>query len=144
MSTDSKKTPYNPPVLEFKSCTLSVPALVLFSNDLPVIKQQLQEKISLAPEFFKNSPIVFDIRETNKNELDIDIPGLAKILKSLGLLAIGIRGGNAQQNRQAIALGIPVHAIHGASAIESAKPKTIAPTPEPETKTDAIFLITSV
>jgi len=134
MSTDTKKTPYNPPVLEFKSCTLSVPALVLFSNDLPVIKQQLQEKISLAPEFFKNSPIVFDIRELNKNELDIDIPALVKILRSQGLLSIGIRGGNAQQNRQAIELGIPVQAMHGVSASESAKPKTITPIPEPEAK----------
>ena len=112
MSTDSQQNAHHSPVLEFKSSTFSVPVLVLASNDVITIEQQLQEKIHLAPEFFKNSPLVFDLQELNKHDLDIDVTELINIIRKLGLLPIGIRGGIAQQNQQALELGIPVHSGH--------------------------------
>ncbi|MGR9088029.1 MAG: septum site-determining protein MinC [Gammaproteobacteria bacterium] len=137
MATDTKQAPYHPPALVFKSSTFSVPVLVLSNNDLLTIEQQLQDKLSLAPEFFKNSPLVFDVQEINKQTLDIDITALVTMIRELGLLPIGIRGGNNEQNQQAIALGIPVHSIHsGGSASESQKTKMIVPAPEPEQKQD--------
>jgi septum site-determining protein MinC len=133
MSQDAQKTPYNPPALEFKSSTFSVPVLVIASNDLIVIEQQLQAKIKLAPEFFKNSPLVLDVQELNKQNSETDIAPVIGVLRKLGLLPIGIRGGNAEQNEQAVALGIPIHSIHTSSTTASTnKPKT--PMPEPETK----------
>ena len=136
MSTDSQQTPYHHPALEFKSSTFSVPVLVLASNDMRSIELQLQEKISQAPEFFKNSPLVFDLQELNKHELEIDIDVLTNVIRQLGLLPIGIRGGTAQQNQQAIEQGIPVHSIHGSSAPAEAQ-KTKKLTPElPESHID--------
>lgn len=133
MTTDTKQAPYHPPALVFKSSTVSVPVLVISNNDLLTIEQQLQDKISLAPEFFKNSPLVFDVQELNKQALDIDISALVKMFRELGLLPIGIRGGNAQQNQQAIVMGIPVHSIHSSSsASELQKARMITPMPEPE------------
>ncbi len=138
MTTDTNRAPYHPPALVFKSSTFSVPVLVLSSNDLVVIEQQLQEKINLAPEFFKNSPLVFDVQELNKQALDIDVPEFIKTIRTLGLLPIGIRGGTAQQNQEAIAQGIPVHSIHTAQTADLQKAKTIVPTPEPtDHKADA-------
>jgi len=133
MPTDPKKTSLSHLALEFKSSTFSVPVLVLFSNSLQNIEQQLQEKIALAPEFFKNSPILLDLQELNKRALDIAVADLVKAVKALNLLPIGIRGGNAEQSRQALALGIPVHALHalhGGQASESTKTKTLAAAPE--------------
>ena len=133
MSEDAQNTPYNPPALEFKSSTFSVPVLVISSNDLIVIEQQLQAKIKLAPEFFKNSPLVLDVQELNKHNIETDIAAVIEVIRRLGLLPIGIRGGDAQQNERAIGLGIPVHSIHTSSnTADTKKPKT--PTPEPETK----------
>lgn len=133
MSKDAQKTPYNPPALEFKSSTFSVPVLVISSNDLILIEQQLKAKIQLAPEFFKNSPLVLDVQELNKQNIEADVASVIEAIRKLGLLPIGIRGGNAQQNEQAVVLGIPVHSIHTSSTtIDAKKPK--APTPEPETK----------
>lgn len=133
MSKDAQKTPYNPPALEFKSSTFSVPVLVISSNDLITIEQQLHAKILLAPEFFKNSPLVLDVQEINKQNIDVDVLGVIEVIRKLGLLPIGIRGGNIQQNEIAIAQRIPVHSIHTSSTtIEANKPKT--PSPEPETK----------
>jgi septum site-determining protein MinC len=133
MSNDTKKTSYNPPALEFKSSTFSVPVLVLSSDDLIVIEQQLQGKIRLAPEFFKNSPLVLDVQEVNKQNIEIDIVAVIELIRKLGLLPIGIRGGTAQQNEKMIGLGIPIHSIHtSATTVEAKKPKAQAP--EPETK----------
>ncbi|MSS76509.1 MAG: septum site-determining protein MinC [Methyloglobulus sp.] len=133
MSKDAQKTPYNPPALEFKSSTFSVPVLVIASNDLLIIEQQLQAKVLLAPEFFKNSPLVLDVQELNKQSVDVDVVAVIEVIRKLGLLPIGIRGGNARQNEQATTLGIPLHSIHTSSTtIDAKKPKT--PTPEPETK----------
>jgi septum site-determining protein MinC len=133
MSTDTQKKPYSPPALEFKSSTFSVPVLVLSSDNLVVIEQQLQEKVGLAPEFFRNSPLVLDFQELNKQGYDIDIAELTSIIRKAGLLPIGLRGGNVQQNKQALELLIPVYSIHsGGVSAETQKQKTITPVPEPE------------
>ncbi|MGJ0429472.1 septum site-determining protein MinC [Methylobacter sp.] len=145
MSTDPQQTPHLPPALEFKSSTFSVPVLVLFDNDTAVIEQQLQEKVRLAPEFFKNSPLVFDLQELNRQEREIDIDVLTKIIRKLNLLPIGIRGGTPQQNQQAIAQGIPVHSIHSSSAsapVETVKQKKTAPEPAPKAEPVMSTLIT--
>lgn len=134
MSTDANNTLHNGSALEFKSSTFSVPVLVLSSNDWIIIEHQLQKKIQLAPDFFKNSPIVFDVQWLNKNKLDIDIAGLLDTIRKAGLLPIGIRGGNEGQNKQAIDLHIPVYSVHNSLSNEHknidrtpAKAQAVAP-----------------
>jgi len=145
MSIDSQKTPYKPLALEFKSSTFSVPVLVLSSDELVVIEQQLQEKISLAPEFFRNSPLVVDLQEINKQGYDIDLAALIDIIRKAGLFPIGIRGGNVQQNKQALELLIPVYSIHsGGVSAETKKQKTIIPVPEPKTDIDTDVTATTL
>lgn len=131
MSTDSQQNAHRSPVLEFKSSTFSVPVLVLASNDVATIEQQLQEKIHLAPEFFKNSPLVFDLLDLNKQELDVDVTELTRITRKLGLLPIGIRGGTAQQNQQALEIGIPIHSGHNVAAASEPQQRQ-TPAPEPQ------------
>lgn len=116
MLTDTQQNAHHSQVLEFKSSTFSVPVLVLISNDMVAIEQQLQEKIHLAPEFFKNSPLLFDFLELNKNDLKIDVAELTQLIRKLGLLPIGIRGGTTQQNQHALKLGIPVHSGNNITA----------------------------
>jgi septum site-determining protein MinC len=116
MSTDDKKIPHNATTLEFKSGSFSVPALILSGNDLQLIEQQLQEKIRLAPEFFKNSPVVIDLKELNRQNLEIDIATLIDLARKHGLLPIGIRGGSAQQSKDALEARIPVYANSNRSA----------------------------
>ena len=136
MSTDSQKTPKTPMALEFKSSTFSVPVLVVASDDLAVIEQQLQEKTSLAPEFFKNSPVVLDVQEINKQGYDINIVALTDTIRKAGLLPVGVRGGNVQQNKQALELLIPVYPMHsGGVPVENQKQKTTV-VPVTETKAD--------
>lgn len=145
MSIDSQKTSNTPPALEFKSSTFSVPVLALSSVDLDVIEQQLQEKVSLAPEFFRNSPLVLDLQEINKHGYEIDIAALTDIVRKAGLLPIGVRGGNLQQNKQALELLIPVYSIHsGGVSTENKKQKKITPLPEQKADSGADVTTTTM
>ena len=127
MSTDSQKiTPKTPMALEFKSSTFSVPVLVMASDDLAVIEQQLQEKTNLAPEFFKNSPVVLDLQEINKRGYDIDIIALTDTIRKAGLLPVGIRGGKGQQKKPALELPSPVYLLpNGSFLVDDTKPKMV-------------------
>ncbi len=109
---------HSSPVVEFKSSTFSVPVLSLASNDLILIEQLLNEKIKLAPEFFKHSPVVIDLSEVNKKQLVLNFDALATLIHKADLFAIGIRGGNDEQQTQAIKRGIPVNATPTGEAKE--------------------------
>lgn len=111
MSINSQKSTHTPPALEFKSSTFFVPVLILHTDDLHVIEQFLQEKIRLAPEFFKNSPLVFDLQVLNKSSCKMDISALIHLFRNVGMFPIGIRGGNEQQNDQAQRLFVPIDSI---------------------------------
>ncbi len=105
MTTNS----HSSPAVEFKSSTFSVPVLSLSSNDFVLIEQLLNEKIKLAPEFFKHSPVIIDLNEVNKKQLALEFDELAPIIRKVGLFTIGLRGGNEEQQAQAISLGIPIN-----------------------------------
>ena len=110
-SPSAKKT-----ALEFKSTSLTTPALVLLSPDLDSIDQQLAEKVSQAPEFFKNSPLLIDLQKLNAKEINIQVDAVVALVRQHGFMPIGIRGGNEQQNQQALAINLPIHSIHGQNA----------------------------
>lgn len=122
--------PNNLPILEFKSDSFSVPILILFTNDLKIIEQQLKEKVDSASEFFKNSPLIFDVHELNKLDRLIDLPALVDVIRQSNLLPVGMRGGNAKQNKEALKLLIPVYSAHSSNAsVDTQKLKNITPEP---------------
>ena len=131
-------------VLEFKSSTFFTPILILFSNDFAAIEQSLQEKISCAPDFFKNSPLIIDFRELNNSDLDINVVEIAEMLRKIGLFPIGIRGGNEQQNKQAHKLSIPIDSgresdsgvTHGEAAVLRKKPRGEQQQPQSQPQPD--------
>lgn len=123
-------------VLEFKSSTFFAPILILFNNDIAAIEEALQEKIGLAPEFFKDSPLIIDLRELNKQNQDLDFVEIVQVLRRVGFFPVGIRGGNEQQNKQACTLSIPIDTVReqGNSIVigEAQKQETTQPAPQPE------------
>ena len=117
--------------VEFKSSTFSMPVLVLSSDNLDAIELQLQEKIGLAPEFFKNTPLVIDFQEINKQGYRIDVKEVVDILRKAGLLPVGIRGGNTLQNKKALELLMPIYSSNPAAIItDSKKQKEVVPPPK--------------
>lgn len=132
MSIDLKKMHDIPPVLEIRSSTFFVPVLVLYSNDLALIEQRLQQKISQAPDFFRDSPIIFDLQGLNNNNDEIDVVKLVALIRNVGLFPIGIRGGSESQNQQANSIFIPVNATQSSQSVAVETPKASTPAPEPQ------------
>ncbi|CAD6872940.1 septum site-determining protein MinC [Methylomonas fluvii] len=124
--------------LEFKSTSLTVPVLLLASNDISLIDQQLKEKVVQAPEFFKNSPLLIDLQKLNAQNLPIDFTEIVAIVRQHGFMPIGVRGGNEQQNGDALAMNLPQHSLHGSNVplVNKAPAKTL-PTPAAEEQKQA-------
>lgn len=110
MTINPQNKSYSSPALEFKSTMFSVPVLGIASDDLPLIEQVLNEKIKLAPEFFKHSPVILDFQDANKKQLTIALDALLAIVRKAGLFVVGVRGGSEEQHQKAIDLGIAVTA----------------------------------
>ena len=95
--------------LEFKSTSLTVPALLLASNDLSVIEAGLREKMAPNAAFFRDSPLLIDLHRVNGLELDIDVRQLVGVLRRLKLLPISLRGGTEAQNKIALSMGLALN-----------------------------------
>ncbi len=120
MSTDALSS--QKVALEFKSASLTVPVLLLASNEVVSIEQQIIEKVAQAPEFFRNSPVLIDFQKLNSQNLAVEIEPILSLLREQGFLPIGIRGGTEKQNQAALALSLPVHSLHSISTATTAKP----------------------
>lgn len=128
MSTDT--TLPQKAALEFKSTSLNVPALVLTSNDLVQIEHQLKEKIAQAPEFFKYSPLLLDLRELNKHDRFLEITDIVDLLRANNFMPVGIRGGTERQNQTAIDLNLPVISVHASQPVASNQQQSAAINPK--------------
>ena len=107
------------PALEFKSSAFNVPALILTSHKIADIKRQLQGKISQAPDFFKNSPLLIDLHELTAHQFEIDLRSLIRTLRSLQFIPIAVSGATLNQNAIAIELGIAVQSVHSLSNLNN-------------------------
>ena len=84
---------------ELRATTFTLPTLRLFGGDLGELSRFLETKIQQAPEFFRNAPVVVDL--SHLAEVALDFPLLVGLLRGLGLLPIGVRGGSEQHRETA-------------------------------------------
>lgn len=151
MSIDAKASTYKKSALEIKSTSFSTSVLALFSTDLKQIELLLDEKISLAPEFFKNSAILMDIQSCVSQKPALDLPALIELLYTKKLIPIGISGGNKEYNDLALTFNIPVHTIRGKNLTNNSKessqltpPKDVLPISDEEPSQESTITTTLV
>lgn len=108
MSTGTESQNYKNTAMEIKSTSFSTPVLALFNTSLKQIEILLEEKIALAPEFFKNSALIIDLHDC-KDSSSLNLPDLIDFLYSKDIMPIGLRGGSGKQNSLALSFKIPVH-----------------------------------
>lgn len=116
---------------ELRATTFTLPTLRLFSADLGELSRFLETKIQQAPEFFRNAPVVVDL--SHLNEAALDFPLLVGLLRGLGLLPIGVRGGSDQHRETARLMDLAVlsQGSRGPAAAVAAKPGAPTATPAP-------------
>ena len=96
----------NTPLLELKSTSITLVAVVLRSTDLTVLAQDLAEREALTPGLFDKDPAAIDLWRVREADEPIDFAALLTLLRSHNLLPVAARGGNAEQMAAAVAAGL--------------------------------------
>jgi len=96
----------NTPLLELKSASLTLVAVVLRSTDLAVLAQDLAERAAATPGLFDKDPVAVDLWRVRDSAEPIDFHALLSLLRSHSLVAVAARGGNAEQMAAAGAVGL--------------------------------------
>ncbi len=91
---------------EIKSCAVSLPVLRLLANDVGLIAGQLAEKIGQAPDFFRHAPMTIDLLDLAEPEAEVDFLGLVRAMRGLGLIPVGVSGGNIHHYQAAQTAGL--------------------------------------
>lgn len=108
------------PDLKGSSFTLTV--LHLASSDIAIAEQFLSEKVSKAPTFFANAPVVLNIEKVID---DIDFSALKQAVTDVGMIPVGIAG--AKNKRIQTLASDAGFAIMSASNASSRAPAEIKP-----------------
>lgn len=106
-ATDSPKTndlfqPGNQEAaIDLKGSVFTLPVLCLKVTDLTKIENDLKERLSKSPQFFKNAPIVVDLGSVKECADEFDFPKFVTLLRDLHLVPVGVQHGTKAQHESA-------------------------------------------
>lgn len=85
------------------------PCLILeiLHNNLLVMERELTEMVNRTPKLFVGSPVAIDLEKMTVSE-KLDFDQLKKIFLLLGMIPVGIRGGDQAQQDAAALAGLPL------------------------------------
>ncbi|MCT7656229.1 hypothetical protein MBH78_19590 [Oceanimonas sp. NS1] len=84
--------------IELKGSSFTLSVLHITSTDIARVREQLQDKIAQAPEFFRAAPLVINIEKLSNIP---DFTALAAVVRELGLVPVGVSGILDDQGRAA-------------------------------------------
>jgi septum site-determining protein MinC len=105
--SQAKSLTDNPSFL-LKGSSFTLTTLQLLTLDYETLHQQLSYKVGQAPNFFNHTPVVLDIQKVSTIPMELDFVKLLNIIRQHGLIPVGLRGGNPEQQSRALALGLAV------------------------------------
>jgi len=96
------------PSFEMKAAAFTLPVLRLLALDMDAVAEELAARVEQAPGFFRNTPVVVDLGALTEAEDAVDFPQLVGLLRGLGMIPVGVRGGNAEQHQAAQAMELAI------------------------------------
>lgn len=131
------------PGAEIKASAFTFTVVRLLSNELGNIEHDVRDKISTGPRFFANAPVIVDLEHVRDSESDLDFSALARLLKRLTLVPVGVRHATPAQQEAAVDAGLAI--VKGgrirdlptgperqaASSDKAGEPQISEPTPSP-------------
>lgn len=109
---------------DLKSASLSVVAVLLKTTDAAQFAAELAERVSDAPGFFDNDPVLIDLALVREAEESIDFAAIVSVLREHRTLPVAVRGGNPAQMEAAREAGL--------AAVPDAPPARAEAVPEPQ------------
>ncbi len=121
---------------QLKSANISLTALELYYFDEHEFEANLRDKISQAPGFFKDIPLVISLEKYEGPDGEIDFFKIIGTCRRHNIQVIGVRAANENQRR--LAKGASLALMPGGSVRERpAAPEPVAETAEPVAETRA-------
>ncbi len=118
----------NTPDLKGSSFTLSV--LHLSDTNVDQAVDLLKDKVSQAPAFFANAPVVINVEQV---EADIDFKALKSGITTAGMIPVGVTGSKGTARQEQIReAGLAI--MSGSKPVAPSKPEPVAPEPRKPTK----------
>ncbi len=116
---------------DLKSASLSVVAVLLKTTDAAQFAADLAERVSDAPGFFDNDPVLIDLALVREAEESIDFAAIVAVLREHRTLPVAVRGGNPAQMEAARAAGL--------AAVPDAPPARAEASPEPQVQVQEVI-----
>ncbi|XSG84259.1 MAG: septum site-determining protein MinC [Methylohalobius sp. ZOD2] len=110
--------------VEIKGGSVTLPIIRLLSGDMVAVATQLARRVEQAPEFFRSAPVVIEASAL-ADQSSVDLESLLKQLRELGMIAVGLRGGDDVLKQSAAALDLALLA-------DTATPEPREATPRPK------------
>lgn len=96
------------PAFELKAAGFTLPVIRLLGVDMDTVAEQLAPKVEQAPGFFRNTPVVIDLGALSASDGEIGFPQLVGLLRALGMIPVGVRGGSTAQHEAAQAMELAI------------------------------------
>lgn len=93
---------------EFRGSLFTLPVLRLLNSDLEAIRAALQQKCEQAPGFFEGAPVVLELGALDETARVLDFRALGTVLRACGMVPVGVREANAEQEERARKAGFAV------------------------------------
>ncbi|MCG7898172.1 MAG: septum site-determining protein MinC [Candidatus Thiodiazotropha lotti] len=94
--------------VELKAGAFTLLKLCMPELDTDAIDGLLCERIAKAPDFFRNTPIVIDLTESEMEMAGSDLAVAVGAIRGYGLIPVGVRGGSKEFQEQARLLELAV------------------------------------
>lgn len=128
-----------------KADKFTFPVLELFSGDMDRVAAEVGNKVDQAPAFFKNAPIVIDVKSLPADEA-VEFAVLVGLLRSFGLNPVGLRGGSSEQEEAAMTMELAVlpeerrSVSRATSSVREAEAETVEAPQRPTTAVNRVHL----
>jgi septum site-determining protein MinC len=93
---------------KLKASLFTLTTFHLLNANPETVHQQLKPLIEQTPRFFQQLPIILDLFSLPATTVTIDFPAIISCLRCYGLIPVGIRGGNAEQQTFAMQSGLAI------------------------------------
>ena len=93
---------------KLKASLFTLTTFHLLNPNPETLHQQLKPLIEQTPRFFQQLPIILDLFSLPTTTAAIDFPAIISCLRCYGLIPVGIRGGNAEQQTFAMQSGLAI------------------------------------
>jgi len=92
--------------IQLKGSLFTLTVLQLQSSNMDKLHAEIRAKVQLAPNFFKNAPVVIDVTAMGDQAEQLDFVALREILTKNKLIPVGIKGASERVQMKAISAGL--------------------------------------